>query len=166
MLEDVLSAIQDSRHRDVALAVGAMGALAAGAKLPALVMFAAGARGLERSWREAHPEFSGGWRERWQMAALRYDETHQNRVNRLLHMAGIPMIVGGALGLLAFPALTPPWLAAGASFGAGWTLNILGHVAFEKNQPAFAEDPLSFLAGPIWDFNQLRAKLMPGRQAG
>jgi len=70
-------------------------------------------------------------------------------------MVGIPMIVGGALGLLAAPSFTPPWAASAALFGAGWALNIVGHRRFEHNAPAFFEDPLSFLAGPVWDVKNL-----------
>ena len=32
-----------------------------------------------------------------------------------------------------------------------WALNIIGHKAYEKKAPAFADDPLSFIAGPFWD---------------
>ena len=35
-------------------------------------------------------------------------------------------------------------------------MNIVGHAVFEKNRPAFADDPLSFLAGPVWDLGQVK----------
>ena len=34
----------------------------------------------------------------------------------------------------------------------------MGHAAFEKNAPAFKDDPLSFLAGPVWDLQQFIGK--------
>jgi uncharacterized membrane protein YGL010W len=36
-------------------------------------------------------------------------------------------------------------------------MNLVGHAVFEKNRPAFADDPLSFLAGPAWDLRQWAA---------
>jgi uncharacterized membrane protein YGL010W len=46
-------------------------------------------------------------------------------------------------------------MASAAAFAGGWALNILGHMVYEKKKPAFAEDPLSFVAGPVWDAKQL-----------
>jgi uncharacterized membrane protein YGL010W len=37
-------------------------------------------------------------------------------------------------------------------------LNFIGHGKYEKNAPAFADDPLSFIAGPVWDFQQILRK--------
>lgn len=79
-------------------------------------------------------------------------------MNRKLHIVGIPMIVGGTAGLLLFSPFRPLWLASAAAFVAGWALNFLGHGRFEKNAPAFADDPLSFIAGPAWDFMHLVAE--------
>ena len=73
-------------------------------------------------------------------------------------MAGIPLIVGGAAGLLAFKPYRPAWTVAAGTFAVGWGLNIVGHAAFEKNAPAFKDDPLSFLAGPVWDLQQFIGK--------
>jgi hypothetical protein len=157
VMESILGAIRDRKKRDVAFTVGGMGALLAGTKLPALALFGVGVWGLEKAWRERHP-VDGGFEERWRRAIEFYNGTHQDRVNRLLHIAGIPMILGGALGLLLSPSWTPPWWLSAGLFGTGWALNIVGHSVFEKNSPAFAADPLSFVAGPIWDWQQLRGK--------
>jgi len=46
-------------------------------------------------------------------------------------------------------------LLSASAFVGGWVLNFIGHGRYEKNQPAFADDPLSFIAGPAWDFMQL-----------
>lgn len=159
MLKDMLTkVVTDRKARDIAFAVGGMGALAAGGKLSALALFAKGVQGLEATWREKHPEFTGGFGERWRKAAEFYEATHQNPTNRVLHMVGIPMIVGGAVGLLVSPSFSPPWVASAGTFAAGWALNIAGHAFFEKNAPAFADDPLAFVAGPLWDLQQLTGR--------
>ena len=126
-----------------------------GAKATPLYLFQSGLRGLEADWRLRHG-FQGSLRERWREATAFYESTHQNQTNRVLHIVGIPLIVGGTAGLLLLPSWTPPWGAALGAFTFGWALNLLGHKYFEKNAPAFEEDPLSFLAGPVWDVTQLR----------
>ncbi len=146
------------RQEGLKWAVGGMTTLLSGQKLAALSMFARGLGQLERGWRERHPEFQGDLKARVEAAIAFYDATHQHPINRKLHLVGIPMILGGAVGLIATPALSPPWLASAGAFTAGWALNIVGHAVFEKNAPAFADDPLSFVVGPIWDAQQLLAR--------
>jgi len=141
-----------------AWAVSGMVALLSGRKMTGLGMFARGLAVLEQGWRAKHPDFNGGFAERWEAATEFYEATHRNKVNRVLHMTGIPLIVGGAAGLLAFKPYRPAWTVAAGSFAVGWGLNILGHAVFEKNAPAFKDDPLSFLAGPVWDLQQLFGK--------
>jgi hypothetical protein len=159
MLQRLKRALTDEKSRDLALVAGGMIGIMTGAKATPLAMFAVGARGLERHWRRAHPDFEGGVRERWQRAIEFYDETHADPVNRALHTIGIPMIVGGFVGMLASPRWTAPWWVANGSWTAGWVLNFIGHGVFEKSAPAFADDPLSFLAGPVWDFVRLKEKV-------
>lgn len=143
----------------VALAAGGMVALCAGFKGTALTLFSAGVRALEQDWRRRHPEFTGSLAERWQASLEFYRETHQNSTNRTLHVIGIPMIVGGAAGLFVSKPFSPItgglWLGSLTAFGVGWALNLVGHAAYEHRAPAFSEDGLSFLAGPVWDFQQL-----------
>lgn len=150
----------------VALSVAGMGALCAGFKMSALSLFGAGMRLLEKDWRARHPEFSGNAGERWQASLGFYRETHQNGTNRTLHLVGIPLIVGGAAGLFASKPLSPVtgvlWASSLGAFATGWALNILGHAAFEKRAPAFSDDGLSFIAGPVWDLQEM---LKRGRQA-
>jgi hypothetical protein len=141
-----------------AWAVSGMVALLSGRKVAGLGMFAKGLFALEEGWRQKHPDFSGGLAERWQEATEFYEATHRHKVNRWLHMAGIPLIVGGAVGLLAAKPLRPVWMVSAGSFAFGWTLNIVGHSVFEKNAPAFKDDPLSFIAGPVWDLQQVFGK--------
>lgn len=135
-------------------AIAGMATLLTGQKASALTMFARGVALLERSWRERNPQFEGGFKERVAESVRFYEETHRHPTNRKLHQIGIPMIVGGAAGLLLAPAFRPVWLASAGSFALGWGLNIVGHSGFEKNRPAFSADPLSFITGPLWDVKQ------------
>ncbi|HEY0462913.1 MAG TPA: DUF962 domain-containing protein [Polyangiaceae bacterium] len=143
----------------VALSVAGMGALCAGFKLSALSLFGAGLKLLENDWRVRHPEFAGGAGERWQASLAFYRETHQNGTNRTLHLIGIPLILGGAAGLFVSKPLSPVrgalWATSLGAFAAGWALNLIGHAAFEKRAPAFSDDGLSFIAGPVWDLQEL-----------
>ena len=156
MIDRLTTLLADKKNRDLALLGGGMIGIMTGSKLTALAMVGAGMKGLEEQWRKDHPDFEGGLAERWQKAIEFYDETHQDPTNRVLHTIGIPMILGGAIGLLAAPRYTPPWWVANGSWTAGWVLNFVGHGVYEKGAPAFADDPLSFLAGPAWDFIRLR----------
>lgn len=162
MLETLMgllpSLVTSEKLRNVASTAAGMIGLLGGRKISGLTLFAKGIRGLEKQWREDHPEFKGGLEERWQRALDFYEKTHKNPVNRKLHMIGIPMIVGGAAGLLIFNPYRPLWFVSASSFATGWVLNFIGHGLFEKNAPAFADDPLSFIAGPVWDVQQLFGK--------
>lgn len=160
MFEKLTSWISDKKNRDLALVAGGMVGIMSGAKLTPISMFATGFKGLEEEWRKAHPEFDGDLKERWQLAIDFYDSTHQDPTNRVLHTVGIPMIVAGAAGMLVSPRYTPPWWISNGSWTAGWVLNFIGHGMFEKSAPAFAEDPLSFLAGPVWDFTRLKDRFV------
>ena len=75
------------------------------------------------------------------------------------------MIVGGAAGMLAFRPVSitaPLFFVSTGTFITGWALNIVGHSKYEGNAPAFKDDPLSFMAGPIWDARQVVKGLRPG----
>lgn len=147
----------------LAYTVGGMATLTLGGpRIPALGLFVKGARELENGWRARHPRFQGGLRERWHKAEAFYEGTHQDDTNRMLHIVGIPMILGGAAGMLAFRPLgltAPLWFGSAGTFTTGWALNIVGHAVFEKNAPAFKDDPLSFVAGPVWDARQVARRL-------
>jgi hypothetical protein len=156
--EKLIGLIQDDKKRHLAYTGLGMVTLLGGGKLSALSLFGTGLWGLEKKWRVDHPEFDGGLVERWEKAISFYESTHQEGTNRRLHIVGIPLIVGGAVGLLIFVPFGPRWVLSAASFTSGWALNFVGHGLFEKKAPAFADDPLSFLAGPVWDFQQLFKK--------
>jgi hypothetical protein len=145
-------------NRNLLMTAGSVGLLLAGRKLSAMMMFARGAWGLEQEWRAKHPDVDPGFAARWEASTKFYEQTHLNPTNRLLHVIGIPMILGGFAGLMLSKPFRPVWVASVASFGVGWALNLAGHAYFEKNKPAFADDPLSFIAGPVWDFKQIFAR--------
>lgn len=151
MLDTVLSFIPEKKKRNVAYTAAGMVALLAGRKLAGLSLVAKGMKGLEKVWRQEHPEFTGGFRERFERALDFYEQTHQDPTNRKLHVVGIPIILGGTAGLLIFSPYRPMWFLSAGAFSFGWILNFIGHGFFEKNAPAFADDPLSFVAGPVSD---------------
>ncbi|HEY4219976.1 MAG TPA: DUF962 domain-containing protein [Myxococcota bacterium] len=155
MLDTLMNLVPNAKTRGVLEAGAGMIGLLTGRKVASLALFAKGFADLEKEWRKAHPEFHGNLADRWQKSVEFYEETHQNGVNRKLHIIGIPMIVGGAAGLLLFNPFRPLWFVSASSFSAGWILNFIGHGMFEKKAPAFSDDPLSFIAGPVWDFSQL-----------
>lgn len=151
----------DKKQIGTAEVAGGMLLLLMGHKAKGLALFAHGFYQLEQEYRAAHPDLEPGLKARWQEAVTFYEATHQDETNRSLHRWGIPVIVGGAVGLFAAKPYRAPWVASAAAFAGGWALNFIGHGKYEKKAPAFTEDPLSFLAGPVWDLQQL----MPGQQA-
>ena len=159
MISKLAAALLEKKNRDLALMAGGAAALMAGAKATPIAMFVTGLKGLEDQWRANHPEFEGGLKERLDAAIAFYDQTHQDPTNRVLHTVGIPMILGGFLGMLASPRWSPPWWISNGSWTLGWALNFVGHGVYERGAPAFAEDPLSFIAGPAWDVIRLRDKI-------
>ncbi|WP_417390357.1 DUF962 domain-containing protein [Gimesia sp.] len=53
---------------------------------------------------------------------------HQNRVNQILHLVGVPLTFGGLIGF----GIAGHWNYAGIAFCAGYALQFLGH-AIEQN---------------------------------
>lgn len=160
MFDKLIGLANNDKTRDLAMTAGGMVALMAGRKRAAVGMFARGLYGLEQQWRATNA-FDGTLGERWARAEAFYEETHSHPVNRWFHMAGIPMIVGGTAGLLAFKPYRPLWWASCGAFGVGWSLNFVGH-GVQRSAPAFADDPLSFIAGPVWDARQVQKQLFGG----
>jgi hypothetical protein len=158
MLGKIISVIPGKKNRDLAMTAGGMLGVLGGSRVPGLAMFGKGLWGLEQEWRAAHPEFKGGFAERWQAARAFYEETHQHPTNRRLHKVGIWMILGGTAGLILAPRYRPLWMISASSFVSGWALNFVGHGVFEKNGPAFADDPLSFAAAIAWDVDRMRGR--------
>lgn len=164
MLDKLISLIPDRKTRDVASMAGGMALLLGGRKVVGLGLFAKGAYGLEQRWREVHA-FEGDLEERWEEAVRFYEETHKDPINRKLHGVAIPILLGGTAGLLLFRPHRPLWFLSASAFTLGWALSFVGHGLFEKNAPAFADDPLSFLAGPVWGLKRARAAHEAGASA-
>lgn len=148
----------DNKQMGAGEVVGGMAMLLFGQKAKGLMMFAHGFFTLEKEYRKAHPHLEPGLKARWDEAVTFYEETHQNETNRTLHRLGIPVILGGAAGLLLAKPYRLPWMISAFAFAGGWALNILGHSKYEKKAPAFTEDPLSFIAGPVWDIKQMTGR--------
>jgi uncharacterized membrane protein YGL010W len=72
-----------------------------------------------------------------------YKSKHRHRLNRLLHLIGIPMIV------VSLPLFFFSWRWALGLFVCGWLFQFIGH-AIEGNQPSFFGNPLYLLVGPWW----------------
>ena len=79
----------------------------------------------------------------------KYNEDHQNKVNRALHSVGIPMIVA------SLPIMPVNPLLGMSMFVFGWILQFVGH-AFEGKAPSFFRDPTFLLIGPMWFWKKLR----------
>ena len=158
MLNDLLKLLPDENSRNIALTASGMAALLMGSNTLGLTLFGKGIIGLEEDWRRLHPQFKGGFTERLKHAAEYYEETHKNSTNRILHVIGIPMIIGGTAGLILLPSIHPIWPLSAGAFALGWTLNLIGHYFFEHNRPAFFQDPFSFVAGPLWELKRIFSK--------
>lgn len=125
-----------------AWAVSGMVALLAGRKVAGLGMFARGLAVLEQGWRDRHPNFEGGISERWEAATEFYESTHRNKTNRWSTWRASPSSSAARWASSPSSPYRPAWGVSAGSFAFGWGLNILGHAAFEKNAPAFKDDPL------------------------
>ena len=79
----------------------------------------------------------------------RYARSHQNRVNRLCHTFGIPMIAVSIVWLVVALALRGEWKYPVYLFVAGWVLQFVGH-AFEGKPPEFFHDWRFLFVGLRW----------------
>jgi len=93
----------------------------------------------------------------WDEWIAQYSLSHQNKVNRLCHTFGIPMIAVSIplFGLSLFIGGLWPW--ALALFVVGWALQFLGHV-FEGQPPEFLRDWRFLFVGLRWWFAKLRGR--------
>jgi uncharacterized membrane protein YGL010W len=72
-----------------------------------------------------------------------YAAEHTRLGTKLTHAIGIPMI------LASIPAMVVPPVGA-ALFAGGWFWQLVGHAVFERNKPAFLNDPYYLAIGPLW----------------
>lgn len=72
-----------------------------------------------------------------------YKAKHRHPLNKLAHSIGIPLIVGSLIVLFF------NWRWGLLLFVIGWIFQFLGHL-IEGNQPAFFQNPVHLLVGPLW----------------
>ena len=83
-----------------------------------------------------------------------YSESHQDPINKLTHIFGIPMI---ALSLLLIPVSfieDGMWLKVLVLFVLGWILQFIGHY-FEGKPPEFMKDYRFLFVGLRWWFKKV-----------
>jgi uncharacterized membrane protein YGL010W len=93
----------------------------------------------------------------WNEWIVEYSRAHQNRVNKLLHLIGIPAIAISLILLVLSPILPGLWHWALALFLIGWILQFVGHV-FEGKPPEFFKDWRYLLVGLRWWFAKISGK--------
>jgi len=86
-----------------------------------------------------------------------YSTSHQNRLNRICHTVGIPLIaLSIVLGVVAI-FVAGLWKIALALFVVGWVFQFIGH-AFEGKPPEFLHDWRFLLVGLRWWFAKIRGR--------
>jgi len=86
-----------------------------------------------------------------------YSSSHQNAVNRLCHILGIPLIVVSIGVGVAAIFVHSLWMYAGGLFVFGWILQFVGH-AFEGKPPEFLSDWRFLLVGVRWWVAKMRGQ--------
>ena len=85
----------------------------------------------------------------WNEWIAEYSLAHQNPINKLTHLIGIPMIAV-SLPLMLLALVVDGLMAfAIALFIAGWVLQFVGH-AFEGKKPEFFKDWRFLFVGLRW----------------
>jgi uncharacterized membrane protein YGL010W len=85
----------------------------------------------------------------------RYEQSHQNPINRVIHTFGIPMIAVSIPLFLIAPLVRGFWKIPLSLFTAGWIFQVLGHV-IEGKPPEFLKDWRFLLVGLRWWLRVLR----------
>ena len=94
----------------------------------------------------------------WQAWIAQYALSHQNRVNQITHLFGIPMIAASLPMLLMALVWPQLWPWALGLFIAGWMLQFIGH-AFEGKPPEFFKDWRFLFVGLRWWFAKISGKV-------
>ena len=147
-------------QRTAYLTAGAAGALVLGRKKMAFGLLAQAARDFDTVLSEGDPDRSGKFLERMGSAVDSYQTRHTHRVTRIVHVASLPLIAGGAVGLLASRPLFPVWNVAVGAFSVGCAMNIGTQLILEDAPLLIGGDPLSLTVGPLWDVFHPRQALM------
>jgi uncharacterized membrane protein YGL010W len=104
--------------------------------------------------KQIHPVLGGRPLEEW---IGRYEQSHQNPVNRIFHKFGIPMIVVSLLLFLLAPVIRGFWKVALFFFTVGWVLQFAGH-GIEGKPPEFFKDWRYLLVGTRWWLRNIRKR--------
>lgn len=94
----------------------------------------------------------------WDEWIAQYAQSHQNRINRVCHTIGIPMIALSVplfLLLLVRPAL---WPLPTALFVLGWIFQFVGHWV-EGKPPEFFKDWRFLFVGARWWLAKIRGRV-------
>lgn len=87
----------------------------------------------------------------------KYNNDHQNKWNRALHMVGVPVIIVSVPLMFIMPPV-------GISlFVGGWVLQFIGH-GIEGNKPSFMSDPRFLMVGALF-FGQKWKNLFSKKKA-
>lgn len=90
----------------------------------------------------------------WQEWVDQYQQSHENKINRLCHFVGIPMIILSILMFLIGFFAPDIWITAISLFILGWGLQFLGHV-FEGKPPEFLQDWRFLFVGARWWYQKV-----------
>lgn len=85
----------------------------------------------------------------WDAWITDYATSHQNGINKLTHLVGIPMIAVSVPMLVATPFVGGLWPWSLGMFVIGWVLQFIGH-AFEGKPPEFFKDWRFLFVGLRW----------------
>jgi uncharacterized membrane protein YGL010W len=93
----------------------------------------------------------------WDEWIARYAGSHQNRVNRLCHTIGIPLIVISIPTFVVSFWVSGLWRMALTMFLLGWVFQFIGH-AVEGKPPEFFHDWRFLLVGVRWWVAKLKGR--------
>jgi uncharacterized membrane protein YGL010W len=96
----------------------------------------------------------GRTNEQW---IAQYASSHRNRVNRVCHTLGIPIILVSLAVFLGSIAIHRLWPYALAFFVLGWIFQFIGH-AFEGKPPEFFSDWRFLFVGVRWWWAKIHGK--------
>jgi uncharacterized membrane protein YGL010W len=93
----------------------------------------------------------------WDVWIAEYGRSHQNRLNRLCHTVGIPLIVISLPLLLLSIWVEGLWKTGLGLFLVGWGFQFLGH-AVEGKPPEFFHDWRFLFVGVRWWVAKVRGR--------
>jgi uncharacterized membrane protein YGL010W len=91
----------------------------------------------------------------WDDWIREYGRSHTNRVNRVCHTIGSPMIALSVPHFLVAVLWHAFWPVPMALFVVGWIFQFVGH-AFERKMPEYFKDPRFLFVGLRWWAAKLR----------